>query len=174
MGPRGQVTVEFCQILCETVLETIKNWTHVALRFIFNGSWGSLSCWYCYSQIPAFETFIWTGVCLMLFVWLLRKEKWGGRVCVFLCICACGEREREIWHLLEIIYSWNIRDRPQRVYNPSSSLYTWAHYSRDQKVNFPRSITSQWSQWTWSRSPGHQADGPLVGAQGGEQERCDL
>ena len=60
------------------------------------------------------------------------------------------------------------------MYNPCCSLHTWGHYSPDKKVTLPRSITSQWSQWTWSRSPSHQADGPLVGAQEGEQERCDL
>lgn len=106
MGPRGQVTVEFCQILCETVLETIKNWTHVALRFIFNGSWGVTVMLILLQSNTTFRN-IHLDRCVFDVVCLTLKKgevRWEG-ICVSVYMCMWREREREIWHLLEIIYS---------------------------------------------------------------------
>lgn len=89
---------------------------------------------------------------------------------MFLCIRACVERGRE----RDLAFAGNNLLRVLETGLKECITHPLYFIHGDTIVQTKRLTTSQWSQWTWSRSPGHQADGPLVGEQGGEQERWDL
>ena len=97
------------------------------------------------------------------------EVRWEG-MCVSVYMCMCRERERERFGICWKSFTHRVLETglEECITHP---LY---FIQGDTIVQTKRLTTSQWSQWTWSRSPGHQADGPLVGEQGGEQDRCAL